>query len=305
MKLNLLPTYVSKEKVTRSALLFSILLFVVCVLGAIGLYYQANKDLADSQTDIGRLRGEATRAKETADVADKVMADATPLLRNTQLAQAMLDHERVYPDLYDKVKLYIPNFYRVNSMSAAALGPGQSSVTLVGVLDTYQQYADLMLALLRMPGVTTVSRTGFTIDMPYVPGLTPEDQIGKPHKPGEAPIPDDPLKRLEYFQGKGTVTGFTGTGGFGSGTPGTRGAMPGESTVTVTLVISGVDLQVPDPKATLQSGGGDTSGGTGPGATGGQTPNMAPTTTPTPSPQPDTGGGRRGPKRGGAAASEE
>ena len=34
MKLNLLPTHVSKEKVTRTALLTSILLFVVCIVGA-------------------------------------------------------------------------------------------------------------------------------------------------------------------------------------------------------------------------------------------------------------------------------
>jgi Tfp pilus assembly protein PilN len=282
MKLNLLPTHVSKEKVTRTALLMSILLFVVCILGAIGLYTKANADLADSQKDIPELRGEAQRATDVAAKADQVMQQSVTLLRNTQLAQAMLEHNKVYPALYNKVNRYIPAFFRVTSESAVPTGPGVSTVTLVGILDTYQQYADLMLALLRIPGVSSVSRTGFTNNNMIVPAPTQIDQYGKPRRPGDAPIPDDPLQRLEYFQSRGAVTAYQNQGGFGSGQPGLRGPMPNSSQVTVTLVI-GEDLQTPDPRATLAAGGGSTTPGTGggPGATGGQTP------------APATGGGRR------------
>ena len=149
MKLNLLPTYVAKEKGARGALLFGILLFIVCVLAAGYLYTTGTKDLAESQTDVGEMRGQATKAKETADVADVVMQQSTGILRNAGLARAMIEHNRKYPDLYDEIRRYIPSFYRVTSMQASPAVPANRRCSLVGVLDTYQQYADLMLALLR------------------------------------------------------------------------------------------------------------------------------------------------------------
>src|SRR5205809_306370 len=101
MKLNLLPTYVSKEKVTRSALLLSIVIFVVCVLGAIGLYIQGTKDLEASKEGIAQKRGEAAKAVETAAAADTVIKQSEELLRNANLAKAMIDHNSVYPATYD------------------------------------------------------------------------------------------------------------------------------------------------------------------------------------------------------------
>lgn len=308
MKLNLLPTYVSKEKATRSALIFGILIFAACIFGSYMIFAKANADLADSTTDLADLQGKAARAVETANKADTVMKASETLLRDTGLAEAMLAHNKTYPDTYDEIKQYIPSFYRVTSMSAAPAGPGVSTITLVGVLDTYQQYADLMLALLRIKGVAAVSRAGFTNNSMYVPAPTPDDQYGKPHKPGEAAIPDDPIKRLEYFQGQGRLTGYANAGGFGSGVPGLRGPMPNASQVTVTITMAR-ELQTPDPKATLAmnvaSSGGGNSGG--PGGTGGQLPNggganntpppanTAPTTT---TPPARGRGGRRGANAG-------
>jgi hypothetical protein len=298
MKLNLLPTYVSKEKATRSALLLGILIFVVCVVASVFLSTKAYGDLSASQQDIGRLRGDAEKAKKTAEYADTVMERAKPLLRNAGLAKAMIDHNQVYPALYDEVKRYIPSFYRVNSMSAAASGPTSATVTLVGVIDSYQQYADLMLALLRMPKVQSISRSGFTNTNAYVPSLTPEDQTGKKRKPGEAPIPDDPLKRLEYFQSQGRLLGYQGVGGFGSGDPGIRGPMPNASLVTVTLVLDR-NLQAPDPASTLAAGSTDAiATGPGPNAAGGSTPASTPpsTTASAPAPPPSSAptSGRKG-----------
>lgn len=273
MKLNLLPTYVSKEKATRNAVILSVLLVVVCVLGSVLMILKSNGDFEASKDGIDVLEGQAAKAKETADYADTVMKNSTVLLRNTALAQSMLDHNKAYPDMYDEVKHYIPSFFRVNSMTASASGPGMSQVVLVGVIDTYQEYADLMLALLRMPGVVSIGRTGFTNTDMYVPAPTPVDQYGKPHRPGEQPIPDDPLARLDFLRAQGGTTGYTGEGGFGSGVPGTRGAMPGESVVTVTLQVAR-DLQTPSPVDTLKLNGGAAAapGTGGPNAAGNQTP---------------------------------
>jgi len=296
MKLNLLPTYVSKEKATRGALLFSILLFVVCVLGAVALYSKGSSDFEESKKPIAELRGKAQKAKATADVADEVMQQSTVLLRNTSLAKAMIEHNQVYPKLYDKIKLYIPSFYRVNSMSAQSMGKDVTAVTLVGVLDTYQQYADLMLALLRMKEVQSVSRSGFNNDSVYVPAPSDIDQTGKPRKASEAPIPDDPARRLDYFLGKGRITGYQAAGGFGSGQPGIRGPMPNASQVTIQLVISPYETETPDPRATLSmTEAPATTGGPGPGATQGTLPSTPQTTAPaTGGTTGGTTGGRRG-----------
>lgn len=265
MKLNLLPTYVSKEKATRNAWVLAVVILLVCLVGAFFLYSKASSDLTASLDGMADAEGRAAKARDTAAYADTVMTNATGLLRNTELAKSMIKHNAAYPNLYDQVTRYIPSFYRINSLSATSAGPGVSVVQLNGVLDTYQQYADLMLALLRIPGVVSVERSGFVPTNQYVPALTPGDQIGRPHRPGEAPIPDDPLQRLEYLQGKAGVTGYEGQGGFGSGDPGTRGAMPGESEVAITIMMA-YDLQTPDPAATLALGGGQTT------ATSGQTP---------------------------------
>jgi hypothetical protein len=275
MKLNLLPTYVSKEKATRNAVILGVLLFAVCVLGSVLMILKSNGDYEASKEEVDVLQAKALKAKETADYADTVMSNSTILLRNAALAESMMQHSKAYPDLYDEVRRSVPSFFRVTSMSAQPVGPGQSSVTVTGVLDSYQQYADLMLAMLRMRGVTAIGRSGFTNTDMYVPAPTPTDQIGKPRRPGEAPIPDDPLERLEYLRGKAGSPGYTGEGGFGSGVQGTRGAMPGESVVTITLAVQ-YDLQTPDPAATLNlnksAGGGGGGTGPGPSAAGNQTP---------------------------------
>jgi len=273
MKLNLLPTYVSKEKAAKSAWVIAVILFLVCLGGSIYLVQKGNHDFASSVVGVDTAEGNAKEAKDTADAADNVIAQSTTLLRNTLLAKAMLAHNKDYPDLYDQVKKYIPSFYRVNSMSAEANGPDVSTITLVGELDTDQQYADLMLALLRWDKVRSLSRGGFTSTNMYVPNLTPDDQVGKPIHPGQSPIPDDPYKRLDYLLAQGKIDGYLGQGGFGAGQSGPYGPMPGASEVTVTIVVQS-NLQTPDPRATLAVGGASApaAGGGGPAATGGSLP---------------------------------
>lgn len=253
MKLNLLPTHVSKASSAKTSMIIGILILVVLVLGAGALYIKANNDLAASREGLDVLAGEAAEAKATADKADVVLANATGIIRNINLAEAMLKHNAAYPNLYAKVLPYIPSFYRITSMSATPLGPGNTQLTLVGSLGSYQQYADLMLALLRIPKATAVSRQGYNLNAPIIPPLNELDQYGKPRKPGDPPVPDNWEDRLQYYQSSAKTTGYLGVSGFGSGVQGVRGPLPNASQVTVQVIIA-EDLQTPDPLATLQAG---------------------------------------------------
>lgn len=255
MKLNLLPTHVSKASSARSSGIIGILIFVVLALGAVFLFIKGKNDLEASRDGLSELKGRAEMAKATADKADVVMANATGILRNIYLAEAMLKHSQAYPTAYSSLRPYIPSFYRVTSMTATPVAKDLSQVTIVGTLDSYQQYADLMLALLRNPKVMTVTRQGFNQNSAIVPGLSETDQYGKPLKPGATPIPDNWEDRLRYFESNAKSTGYLGVGGYGSGVVGLRGPMPDASQVTVQVTLA-TDLQTPDPLATLKAGQG-------------------------------------------------
>ncbi len=265
MKLNLLPTYVTKEKLAKTAWVFSGLIMIVGLVIALGLTFLSQKRLKDSREGLSDLQNQAAAAVATSAEADDVLAQAQGIIRDTSLAEAMLQHNSAYPDLYDSVKRYIPPYFRVTSMSAAPIDETTSTVTLVGVLQNYQQYADLMLALMRMhnPDVVTVARSGFVDNVPMVPALSEQDQIGAPRRANEGPVPTDVTQRLQYLQSQAQSPGYAGVGGFGSGQPRTRGAMPDWSQVTVNLVVKR-DLQVPDARRTLAESA------AGAAATGGQ-----------------------------------
>ncbi|MCW5944019.1 MAG: hypothetical protein KIS66_17450 [Fimbriimonadaceae bacterium] len=264
MKLNLLPKTISEAKAGRAAIVFSILLFII-LLGAGGaLYAYSDQQLKQARDRVAALKPDYDRVVANARVAETKMADASQLYRNASLAEAMLAHNTKYPDLYDELFQYIPSYYRLISMSAAPIGSGQCQVTLVGTLQTFQQYADITLALRRFPDVVSVQRSGYQIIERYVPNLQIGDQVAYPIRPGEAPIPTDPIDRMNYLiaNAQGS-SGFQGIGGFGSEdsfTP--RGAMLDWSVVTMTLIVSR-DLQVPDPNATLGAPAGGSAGGGG------------------------------------------
>jgi hypothetical protein len=251
MKLNLLPTYVSKEKQSKAAWVISILIVLVAVAASLIMITTSNKALADAKAEADAIKPKADEAVAIANQADVIIAKAAPIITNTNLAQTMLKHNTVYPDLYDTIRPYVPSFFRVTTMAATPNGPDSTTVALTGVLKSYQQYADLMVALLRIPDAATVSRTGFQNIDPIIPAITAADQVGRPHRPGEAPIPDDPLQRLAQKQASGSVQGFSNQGNFGSPDHTiSRGAMPGYSLVTVSVVIR-KNIQTPVPKSTL------------------------------------------------------
>lgn len=278
MKLNLLPTYVSKGNQAKTATVVSVLLALLGILGAVGLIFTSKQSVRDARADAETKLDNAARAVAISKRADTVVADAQMIIRNINLADAMLKHSDVYPDLYRDLKPYIPGFFRVNNIQATANDAATATVTMTGTLKSFQQYADLMIALYRIPGATSVSRGGYNVIDPYIPNINDVDQNGRPIKPGDTNVPDDKYQRLAYYQAQGTLTGFTGEGNFGTGdATQPKGAMPGYSLVTVSVVIPRA-LQTPDPRATLGQQGGATGGASAGGGTvpGGLPPTGAP-----------------------------
>jgi uncharacterized protein (UPF0333 family) len=300
MKLNLLPTHVSKEAQTRTAVIVSVLIAVVSIGLAVFLVMSSSSALEQAKSDALTWEQPAKDAVTMAKRADEIISNATILDRNVRLAQEMNKHNAVYVRLYREVLSYVPSYFRVTSIAAAPNGPQNCTVTMTGVIGSFQQYADLMLALLRIPDATNVGRNGYQVEDPYVPNLIESDQIGTPIRPGAVRIPSDPLLRLEQIVSGiyATDTGYTGQGNFGTGLPGARGAAPGESQITVTVAINNRPLQTPNPRATMNqqtaSAGGQPASQTPPA--GGRPPTPPPAAT-TPPSRPSGGGGIGGRNR--------
>lgn len=266
MKLNLLPQTVSKERKAKTAWLGFIAMVIIGIGGATGMVIVSNNAKDAAHASVNEVRSQADQVSATAASADEIIKKAQGVMLNANLARAMIKHNDVYADLYQEIRKYIPPFYRLNHISAVPGGDASTEaiVTLTGTLDSFQQYVDLPLALLQIPNATSVSPSGFATDDVYRPGLTEGDQLGKPHKGSEGPVPDDQIERIAYFESNVKPGGYLSAGNFGSDTTQPRGAMPTSSLVTVTIVIAKKDIRTPNPRATLAAAGG--------GATAGATP---------------------------------
>lgn len=250
MKLNLLPPYVSKGKQSKVAIVLMVLILLLSVLASLGMMVVSKQAYEREKARAAALEKPASDVVALSKLADTITASAQTVVLNVELAKAMQEHCSVYPDFYDSVRKYIPAFFRVTSMSASPADAETVTLTLSGVLRTQEEYANLMLALNRIPDVRSVSRSGFQLVETYVPNLSQLDQTGRPIRQGEQPLPDDPLDRLQALIARGGRTDYVGVGNFGSGEPGLRGAMPDWSQVTVTVVMPG-KLQAPDVRGTL------------------------------------------------------
>jgi hypothetical protein len=283
MKLNLLPKHVAKSQGSRAA--FIVMWIIIGAFAAVTflLIKSGQQQLADARAPIEERRAIVARAMGNSAMADTIIAEMTNIDRNIKLTDAMLSHNSAHTDLYREVMGYIPSYYRITSISAAPGGPEACTVNMQGVLKTHKQYADLVLALYRMPGVTSVTRGGYSLVDPRVPALNESDQLGTAIKPGEANLPSDPEARMAaLIQRAQQPTGFQNVNNFGTENS-FKGAMPDWSTVTVTMTVSGKNITTPDPRGTLLQGGtGGAQGGqpAGRGATGGRpTPNTPNTPT--------------------------
>jgi hypothetical protein len=271
MKLNLLPTHVSKESATKVAWMATGIMSIAAVAAGIFAVGYSSTKLSEAKKRDDDAKPAYQAALDTSKKADDIMASSVVIDRNVKLAKAMNEHNTKYPDLFQEVLRYVPSFFRVNSISAAPLGADQCTVTMQGVMQSYQQYADVMLAMLRIPGATNVTRAGFTDGRATVPSLSEQDQVGYPVKPGEPPLPSDPRARLDELVARASnpPTGFQNIGGFGQPVD-QKGAMPDWSLTTITVTL-GRNIQTPNPRATLTSQGG-AGGGQKPGTGGGFTP---------------------------------
>lgn len=272
MKLNLLPTGASKSSMAIFAIAACVLMVIAGVLGALFMSVFSTQQLKAAKERVDTLQPMYTQVKTVSDEANLIMAGSTDFDRNLKLANAMLEHNGDYVRLYEDTMSVLPSWFRVTSMSAAPANEQYCTVSINGVLRTNQQYADMMLALGRMPGLVQLGRSGFIDTNHRRPGLNETDQIGTPIKPGEDQLPSDPWARFNALvaRGAGTPSGFQNINGFGSGDINVRGAMTEWSAVTFTMVVAR-NIQTPDPVATLRAGGAAGGpGGTAPAP--GQTP---------------------------------
>ncbi len=255
MKLNLLPQSVSKAGAAKGMIFVALLLAVLGILAGVGLTLMSEGALATAKADAEAKMQRAVDAKATADHADKQIAEAAIINRSQALSEAMIAHNRTYVDLYADVLKHVPAYYRIDSISAVPASPQQTTVTLNGYLETFRQYADLSVALWKIPDAVAVSRAGYQLDRASVPNLTEADQTGLPVKPGQTPLPTDPLDRMEAMiaRAAGEPRGFLNQGNFGA-VEGARQAMPGYKQVTMTLTLAR-NVQTPDPRATIAGAG--------------------------------------------------
>lgn len=260
MKLNLLPTYVSKEGQQRAFIVLAVLVLLLSIAGAAGLILTAasQETAALAAAKDEQLQRNYSLAVAYSQRADADILKATDADKHIELAKAMQEHNTDYLRLYNTVFDYVPSFMRVRSISAAASSSESVTVTMTGIIETYQQYADAVLSLLRIPGCVNVVRAGYTINDRYVPNLTEEDQSGTAILPGESNLPSDPQLRWQEIINRASAapdsSAFQNVEGFGT-IEKDRGVMPGKSEVTFTITITGMDVMAPDPRATVMSRG--------------------------------------------------
>lgn len=262
MKLNLLPTTVSKASASKGAAIGAVILGLLGVGAAVGMIFISNTALNTAREEAIVHQKPAADAVATAQQARVQMDSANTIIRNQMLSEAMLAHNDVYPDLYTEVMRYVPAYYRLTSLSATPAGE-TTVISMTGQLDTFSQYADLAIALWKIPDALDVARAGYVNDDKRVPNLSEGDQVGAPIGPSDSPLPSDPLQRLDALiaRANSEPTGYLNVGGFGStDTVSARGATPGYSTVSMTVTVQR-DVRVPDPRATINSGGGAPAAG--------------------------------------------
>lgn len=255
MKLNLLPATINKGAAARNAWIATVFLTLAGVGVAAFMIISSKAELDSAKQQVVDAQPAAARANATSAAADTVIQQAGPFLQNTKVARAMLAHNAKYPNFYDKVRTWVPSFFRITEMRAVPAGPDSTMVTLTGTVDTYQQYSDLPLAFLRHSDITSVGRANYVLNIKQVPSLSSADQVGMPRRADEAPLPKDPLERLAYFESQVTSQDYLGVSNFGAASEDTRFAMPNSSLVTIQLTVTH-DLTVPDVRNSINKGGG-------------------------------------------------
>lgn len=172
MKLNLLPTTVARHVQSKLVFVVMLLLVVASLAAAFLVQRDVASDLKNLKEKAEPKVQNANQVRARAAYADEIIAKARVVLTNTALVNQIDDSNKAYADLYDDLMPYIPSFFRVRSLSAQSQGD-TALVTITGYLKTFQQYSDVMIALLRFEDATAVGRGNFA---PVAPGN--EEQFG-------------------------------------------------------------------------------------------------------------------------------
>lgn len=255
MKLNLLPTYVSRGKRTAVAVVLSVVIALAGIGAAAVMMTSSQRDLKEAKDRVALLDPQAAEVSNRAKQAETIIQQAALYNLNIGLAEAMQKHNDVYPQLYEEVKRYIPGFFRITSLTATPNGAETCTVTMNGFVESYRRWVDLMFAMLRIPGARNVSRSGYTLRSKYVPGINAQDTVGRSIFQGQPRLPDDPVDRIDVLIAQARGSGQDPiVGGFGASPNAagavTRGAMPTWTPVTVAVVLP-KNLLTPNPRDTL------------------------------------------------------
>lgn len=161
MKLNLIPKTAARGAASKT--MFTVML--IAVIASLVVAFMYNQSLQGTlqswKDDTAAMLPSAQEVVRASKEADEIVAKARIVLTNTALYKEIESRNNAYPDLYDEVKQYIPSFFRVNSMQASSSGDTGSMMTISGTLRTFQQYSDVMIALLRCPLVVAIGRAGY------------------------------------------------------------------------------------------------------------------------------------------------
>ena len=257
MKLNLLPHYQDpnlqeKKAIRRGGI------SVLCALGlSLFMIFWSGLGLEEARAEVAALEPQAELAYRTALRADEMMKSASFLTTDLKLAEAIHRQNQNAITLFQKVMEYLPSFFRLTSLNAAPKGEQDVVVVLEGVIHSYQEYADLMLALLRMPDVSKVQRSKPDIKESPVPPLVPEDQIGISVPAGSPRIPSEPLKRMDVMIAEAAkpqpvppeikLPTLAGAQEYHQYVK----LLPGDSVVKIEMLVKNHKFQVPNPRLTL------------------------------------------------------
>ena len=249
MKLNLVPATAKKGAAMKSMVVASIIMVLLSGLATAYMAFQSSANLAQAKANAEAARPNAVAAVAYAKRANEILEKSRGVTTNVSLAQDMSAHNSKYTRFYTKVLPYVPSFFRVTSISVDPIDANSCRLNMTGVLQTAQQYADLSLALLRIPGAQAISRAGFVTQWDDVPALTAEDQRGSLVRSGQIPLPEDPVARMEAVSAWGTeqTTGFANVGNFGSATDTARGAMTRWSQIGVSVLLAAPGGAQPAP----------------------------------------------------------
>ena len=266
MKLNLVPATVKKGAAMRTMVVVSVLGVLLSALATVGMAVVSQQQLDDAKRQAEEARPNADRAVAVAKQVQAVLENSRGVATNLDLASQMTAHNTRYTSFYTKVMPYVPAFMRVTSMRVEPISETSCRLHLTGVIQTAQQYADLSLALMRIPGAKAISRAGFVASNPTVPALNETDQIGRLIPANGVPLPEDPVDRMRAIVARATAetTGFENVGNFGSDLESARGAMNRWSAIGVSVLLEATPGQelppgwdfnflVPNPTQTLNA----------------------------------------------------